>query len=214
MNDLEIKALKAQMNPHFIFNALNSIQQFVLAGQGDQAYDSISKFSKLIRKMLESNVQENINLENEIDLLNKYIDVEALRFENGFEYSIVMEGNFSIRGIFIPHMLIQPFVENAIWHGLAHKENHRKLTILFMKLDEYRLLCIIDDNGVGREYSKKRSLNKGKVRSLAIDFTRERLAILSQVHNRTLGLKIYDKKTSTDESNGTVVEIIIPILKE
>lgn len=210
MSDLEIKAIKAQMNPHFIFNALNSVQQFVLAGDSDRAYDSLSKFSKLIRKMLESNMDEYINLEDEIDLLRKYMEVESLRFSNVFQYEITIERDLPLRNLWIPHMMIQPFIENAIWHGLAPKRVDCLLLIKF-KREGKRIRCTIYDNGVGRG-TYVSPLAQGKKRSLGLEFIRERLALFARSTGTPCGFEITDKKDSAGNSEGTLVEIIIPLI--
>jgi ligand-binding sensor domain-containing protein len=210
MSNLEMKALKAQMNPHFIFNALNSVQQFVLSEKSEQAYDSLSRFSKLIRKMLESNTQENISLENEIDILHKYLEVESLRFEHAFHYSIDLEGNFSSHNLFIPHMLVQPFVENAIWHGLAPKRVDCRLSISFRQ-HEKNIVCSVEDNGIGREAAAKRTL-ASRSRSLGMEFIRERLELFSSLTGVACGFRITDLKDEQGEGRGTLVEIIIPLI--
>ena len=154
VSGLQLRALRAQMNPHFIFNSLNSIQQFVLANDTDNAYKYLSKFSKLVRKLLENTNSENTTLESEIDLLKRYVELESLRFDKAFDYEFNVDTKLELSRLYIPHMTIQPFIENAIWHGLLHKIGDKKIYININYIDEKRVLCIIDDNGVGRGTAK------------------------------------------------------------
>jgi len=211
MLELEIKAIKAQMNPHFIFNSLNSIQQFILANDNDNAYRYLAKFSKLRRKLLETNTGETISLADEIELLNRYLEIESLRFENLFEYNIEEDKSKPNVNVKIPHMLIQPFVENAIWHGLLHKKDNRKLLVKFYYAGEGRLLCEVEDNGVGRNFAERgRELTTKK--SLAIDFIKQRLSLLSKINKMECGVEIIDKKDEQGKPCGTIVKVTIPIL--
>ncbi|MBK7817426.1 MAG: histidine kinase [Sphingobacteriaceae bacterium] len=132
MLELETKVVKAQMNPHFIFNSLNSIQQFILASENENAYRYLTKFSKLVRRLLESTTTEDLTLEDEIDLLNRYIEIEGLRFEDSFNYELHVDPQLKVSAIRIPHMIIQPFVENAIWHGFIAQKSVRVLRSLFI----------------------------------------------------------------------------------
>jgi len=209
MYKLETKAVKAQMNPHFIFNSLNSIMQFVLSKDTDNAYRYLVKFSKLVRKLLESNTSESIKLEEEIDILSRYMEIEALRFEEAFVYGIEVDSKLNLKTIEIPHMLIQPFVENAIWHGLLHKKGDKKVTITFNYLDEKRLNCIVEDNGVGREAKKQNDDTGIEKKSLAIDFIKQHLLLISKTKNIDCGFEITDKP----DSSGTKITITIPVLK-
>jgi len=210
--DLETKAIKAQMNPHFIFNSLNTIQQFILSNDNDNAYNYLSKFAKLVRKLLESNTTKSIILEEELDILKRYMEIEALRFEEVFEHNIEIIGNMNVVEKRIPHMLIQPFVENAIWHGLLPKKGHKKLTIRIVKQSEKILICEVEDNGVGRPDKKESNFHLGKSKSLALDYNNERLNLLGKQLNMNLGVEIIDK-TENNLKTGTLVRITIPILK-
>jgi hypothetical protein len=211
MNELETKAIRTQMNPHFIFNSLNTLQRFILEEDTMRAQLYLTKFSKLLRKMLESSTADAIALSEEIEILNTYIEVEKLRFHNSFEYEIEIKINEPGK-ILIPFMLIQPFVENAIWHGLIPKKGDRFLKISFSDLDNGRILCTVDDNGVGRDY-KGNEQNPLKKKSLAIEFIRQRLELLEKSTGKRCAFKIIDKKNEGQtESIGTTVAIIIPKL--
>jgi hypothetical protein len=207
----EIKTLKTQMNPHFIFNALNTIQQFIMVNENDKAQLYLSKFSRLIRKILESSTSDSINLEDEIRLLNGYIEIEAMRFSNVFEYKISISEQVANMEVHIPHFIIQPFVENAIWHGLLPKKGTKALHVTFDIIDEKTLACTVEDNGIGRTLSAgNRVLNKEQ--SLATEFVQQRLDLLSRNTGKRYGIFIIDKADEHGESEGTKVVINIPIL--
>jgi len=208
--ELEIKAMKAQMNPHFIFNSLNSIQQFVLEKDDDNAYKYLSKFSVLMRKILETNNKESINLEDEIKILEGYLEIESLRFSNAFEWEIFVDITVNTAKINIPHMMIQPFIENAIWHGLLHKKGDKKLVVKFLPLNDKVIKCIIEDNGAGRNAEKKEDITGKK--SLAIDFIKQRLELLGKMNNADCTLQLIDKKDNNGNNSGTIVEITLPVL--
>lgn len=210
--EMETRVIKAQMNPHFIFNSMNSIQQFILADDTANANTYLVKFAKLLRKILESSTEENITLDNELDILNKYIEIESLRFESAFTYQIVVDGKLNVPETRIPHMLIQPFVENAIWHGLLMKESDKNLNISFQYLNENALCCIIDDNGAGRNL-KKADPELIKKKSLGIQFTAQRLDLMRKEWGCNYGIEITDKTSVAGTSEGTRVTITIPILK-
>lgn len=209
--NLEIKAIKAQMNPHFIFNSLNSIQKFILSNDNENAFKYLSVFSKLVRKLLESNSQENITVESETELLNNYLEMESLRFKHSFEYSIEVDKDLTPSNIMIPHMLIQPIVENAVWHGLLHKKGNRLLKIRFSFLDDKRLICTVEDNGIGRMNSKKNEVTDKK--PLALDFIKQRLGLMVKTLGVECGLNIIDSIDVNGENQGTKVEITMPYFK-
>jgi len=206
MYEMEMQVIRAQMNPHFIFNAINSIHHFILEADNENASKYLVKFSRLLRTILESNREEYITLENEIDILMKYIEIEALRFEASFKYEIITDAGMNSAFIKIPQMLIQPFVENAIWHGLLPKKADRALIISFKYINPKLLLCTIDDNGKGR---KEKITNKG---SLAITFIRQRLELLSKQLGGHYEVQIIDKVDENRISTGTTVIVKLPIL--
>jgi hypothetical protein len=211
MNELETKAIKSQMNPHFIFNSLNSIQQFILSEDNENAYRYLSKFSKLVRKLLESATNEDLSLHDEIDLLTRYIEIESLRFEEAFTYEIKADPKLNLRSCRLPHMMVQPFVENAIWHGLLHKKGERKLMISFLYSDEKCISCLVEDNGVGRLAKVPADLNNDK-KSLAIEFIKKRLELINEIKGSGCGFRIIDKEIQLHHETGTIVELKIPIM--
>ncbi|MBA2610989.1 MAG: histidine kinase [Bacteroidetes bacterium] len=212
MLELETKALKVQMNPHFIFNSLNSIQQFILANENDNAYLYLSKFSKLVRKLLESTTSESIVLEEEIDILKRYVEIEALRFEDVFSYEFYIDEKLEVQKTRISHMLIQPFIENAIWHGLLHKTGEKKLKVSFFYIDQKTLNCVVEDNGVGRDFKKGKEIVTLEKKSLAIEFITQRLELISKTRSINCGFEIIDNLSAEGIGSGTTVKIIIPMV--
>ncbi len=208
----ENKVLKAQMNPHFIFNSLNSIQQFILSDDNETARFYLSKFSRLMRRLLESNINDFISLSEEIDLCEKYLEIESLRFNNAFHYTISIKNGLDATRIHIPHSLIQAFLENAIWHGLLPKQGPKELSVLFEKTSERMLICLITDNGIGRVNAEKNKSMPDEKKSLAIGFIRQRLQLYSKIYGNDYGLDIIDKYTPAEESAGTQVVLRIPII--
>ncbi len=210
LNELETKAIRSQMNPHFIFNSLNTLQRFMWEEDITKANDYLIKFSKLLRKLLESSANDTISLMEEIDILSTYIEIEKLRFDNTFEFKISNEIP-NPEKVHIPLMLVQPFVENAIWHGLLAKQGHRLLTIHFSPINERSLLCRVEDNGVGRQNSLKRH-DPFKKKSMALDFTKQRLEMFEKATGIACYFEVKDLMTADGIGCGTRVEIIIPIL--
>lgn len=204
-------ALSAQMNPHFIFNSLNSIQCFILESDMRGAYKYLGKFSKLVRQTLNNSRKEMIPLSEELDTLKLYIDLEAMRFKDSFTYTIEVSEAIRTDDISVPALMIQPFVENAIWHGLLPKEKDRKLRILIMPGDR-TVKCIIEDNGVGRRIAKLPSQRGNNYESMGIAVTRERLEGLNAKYNVSLSLHIIDLYDDNDRPCGTRVELFFPLI--
>jgi two-component sensor histidine kinase len=211
MLELETRALRSQMNPHFVFNSLNTLQRFILQEDFKNSHHYLSKFSLLMRKLLESSSSDAISLADEIVVLNQYIEIEKLRFSNQFEFSVSSTVPLP-EETHIPFMMVQPFAENAIWHGLLHKEGVCFLKVHFTEHDEKRIKCTIEDNGVGikRSEAKKRFVGK---KSMGIELIRQRTALLEKSVGVESTFSITDKSDRgvTGES-GTIVEIIIPKL--
>jgi hypothetical protein len=207
---LKLENLKSQMNPHFIFNALNSIQEYIVLNQRNLASSYLSKFADLIRSYLDHSSKGYISLQEEIECLDIYLQLEKLRFEDKFTYEITSsEGEKNIK---IPTMLIQPYVENALKHGLLHKKENRQLKIDFQWSENEEILhCTIIDNGVGRE--KAAALRKTKHKPFAIKATQNRLELLNFGKERKIGVTIDDLYNSDKEAIGTQVTLLIPILK-
>ena len=206
----ENRVLKAQMDPHFIFNALNSIQQFIIVDDNEKAQLYLSTFAQLIRMQLESNTNEDISLAQEIEILEKYLEIESLRFNNAFDHEIIIDKSIDAASIYIPYFLIQPFVENAIHHGLLPKHGYKELTIIIEKEDEKTLKCTVEDNGIGRKNSDFKEI-PFKTKSLGVNFVQQRLLIMSKIENRHYSVEITDKEDEKGNSLGTYAVITLPI---
>jgi ligand-binding sensor domain-containing protein/two-component sensor histidine kinase len=180
LRELEMKALKAQMNPHFIHNALNSIQSLILNNQSSQASHYISKFAKLLRQVLENADRNLISLDKELYSLQLYVDLEKLRMNMDIDYKEQVDENILASEIKIPPLILQPFVENALWHGLSNKKGNKKITITFIEKDDW-IICEITDNGIGRRKAAEsyKTFPEGHL-SKAVYITRQRLADFNQ----------------------------------
>ncbi|MEE9363629.1 MAG: histidine kinase [Cellulophaga sp.] len=208
----ELKALKSQMNPHFIFNALNSIQEYIITNKKNEASDYLGRFADLIRRYLNHSDSRSISLIEEVESLQMYLDLEALRFEKELSYSISLSKTLDNETIHIPTMMVQPYLENAIRHGLLHKKGKRKLLVSFTKGEEGIVICVIEDNGVGRkrsvELNQKRDKNH---KSFAEKATQERLDLINHGKEQKVGVLITDL-FKQGEPSGTKIILSIPIL--
>lgn len=205
LNASKLTAIQSQMNPHFIFNSLNSIQDLVLKGDIDKSYTFITKFSNLIRRTLNYSDKDFIDFEQEIKLIELYLSLEKLRFKEDFDYSIDAD---SVDDITVPPMLIQPFIENALIHGLLHKEGKKQISIKFELNDV--LKCTIEDNGVGREKAKEIKLRqRADHESFSSQAIKKRFSILSNHFNGELGFK-YEDLYNNGVATGTRVILFIP----
>lgn len=205
--EMELRVNRASMNPHFLFNSLNALHNFILANEIENASTYLVKFSKLIRQTLESNLYDNISLGEEIDLLQRYLDLENLRFEEDVKYNIAIDPMLVRSNIQLPIMMIQPFVENSIWHGLRDKTGEKHISIAISPYSEKCLLCVIEDNGTGRKAKREGNSEKSP---LATSFIIQRLELLNKIHKLDCVLEIIDKP----EGKGTIVRIILPILNK
>jgi sensor histidine kinase YesM len=207
---LEQKALQSMMNPHFIFNSLGSIQTYILQKKSLEAGMYLSQFARLIRQNLNAINAANISLEEEVDRLRNYLDLEMLRMENKFEYHIEMEENLATDEIMIPSMIVQPFVENAIWHGISTLEEKGEITVGFRKLDEKSLKITIMDNGIGMQKSQVFSPKSEKHFHLGMEMTRRRLELLGKKY--AINTSIQCCEVSPGSPNpGTKVVLVVPI---
>lgn len=205
--EASLQSLRLQMNPHFLFNVLNSIQQMILSGDEENATRFLSRFSKLLRRVLVLSDQEEVSLKQEIEVLALYIELEALRFNHSFSYSITCHEAIDVEETRVPSLLYQTLAENAIWHGLLHKEGERKLNIHFEEREE-NLLCLIDDNGIGRAaaaHKDRREEHTGRGLSLV----RNRLQVRNEKNGTQSFLHIIDKKDAQGNALGTRVEVLL-----
>jgi hypothetical protein len=211
LSEAELKALRAQMNPHFIFNAINSVQYFITANDPVSSQKYLSKFARLIRYVVDNSKPSAILLSKELEALSLYLDLESLRFENKFEYYIQVSEEIDMDTVQIPSMLIQPFVENAIWHGLMHKAQSGKLRIEILK-KENGLICIIEDDGIGRKKAEEIRAAKGVDvhKPVGMQITRERLNIINGQNNSSFSIRITDLTDANGIACGTRVELDLP----
>lgn len=207
--DLELMALRAQMNPHFMFNTLSSIQHFVSANNTEEALRYLSKFAKLMRVVLDNSKKKEIIINDEIKAISLYLDLEKLRFKNKFEYQVEVGEGLDPSYDVIPSMLIQPYLENAVLHGINYKEGKGVISIK-MNLEGDTIVCQVEDDGVGRkrsaEFQNKRSKNH---KSQGMNITRDRLSIINKVGGSGLSVTVEDVNPN-EENTGTRVRIYVP----
>lgn len=210
---LEMKALRAQMNPHFIFNCLNSINNFILHDQNHQASKYLTKFSKLIRQILDNTDTPLAPVERIVTFMNLYVELEQMRFgKNRFDFEVYIHPDIDAHETVFPTMMIQPHVENAIWHGLMHKPEHGKISLTFQRENSHLVSCIIEDDGIGRTKSREMTQNLSPSRkSKGTQNVLESIETFNRQYN-TEGAKIiiddlYDEKQAP---RGTRVKIILP----
>lgn len=208
--ELEMKALRSQMNPHFIFNSLNSIQKYIWQNKTEDAAEYLTKFARLIRLVLENSQHGMIPLSDELDALRLYVEMEHRRNNAKFDYSITVSEDITPEEMMIPPLLLQPYVENAIWHGLSEKEERGKLLVHIQKAVD-NIVCNVEDDGVGRAYAAVHSQRKGK-KSMALNISAQRLEWLGKDKGRKASIEIIDK-INNGVAAGTTVTIYIPIIK-
>lgn len=207
----EMKALHAQMNPHFIFNSLNSIREMILSNENKEASHYLGKFAQLIRITLDQSEQSFISLRNTLDYLQRYIEMEKIR-NSHFTYSINIDKALDMDETVLPPMLIQPFIENAIWHGVSGNKKKINVNIDFKK-ENNNLVCIINDDGVGIDYSRKNREEKDYLHnSVGIRNIKNRIALLNEKYNLQSSITITDKKNIPGAAEtGTLVTLHLPL---
>ncbi len=209
--ETEMMALRAQMNPHFLFNCLNSIKFFIINNQPDKASDHLGKFGRLIRLILQNSEESLITLDLELEALQLYVELESLRFENKFQFNLKVSKDVSSEMIEIPPLIIQPFVENAIWHGLMHAQHPGVLNIE-VSIEDEMLICVVEDNGIGRaEAARLRSKSVMKKKSMGLDITKNRLKLMDNNENKANSVHIEDLLDEAGNAKGTRVTLNIPI---
>jgi ligand-binding sensor domain-containing protein len=206
----ETKALRAQMNPHFIFNSLNSINSFVIDQKHEIASDYLIKFSKLIRLILDNSRSEMISIEKELETLKLYVFLEAARFDNKFKCDYKIAADVNTNSIMIPPMLLQPFVENAIWHGLMQKSGEGNILIEIKKQNEEFLSISITDDGIGREKAAEIKSKSATHKSHGLKVTSQRIEMMNKLNSTGARVNIFDLKDGDGKALGTKVELIIP----
>jgi len=212
--ELEMQALRAQMNPHFIFNSLNSINRFILQKNTPQASEYLTKFSRLMRMILQNSQASLISLESELESLELYLNLEVLRFDNHFDYNISVADDLDLSELKVPPLIIQPYVENAIWHGLMHKEEKGQLDIEVLQEDNYLYVKIID-NGIGRRKAVElASKSATKHKSMGLKITADRIAMMRRANSDESVIKINDLVEPDGCAAGTEVIIKIPVIHD
>jgi hypothetical protein len=204
-----LNTIKAQMNPHFIFNALNTIQSFVYADDKEKASAYLGKFSDLIRKVLEGSSRQSVRLDEEIELLRIYLDIEKARYDQALEVSFYVDPLLDTQEFFLPSMLVQPYIENALRHGLLHKKGLKKLTVSFIRQGTEGLEIKIEDNGIGRQESRRINANRVGHKSFATSANERRLELINQLRKNKIILQIIDKEDIAD--SGTIIILTIPL---
>ncbi len=205
--------LRLQMNPHFLFNSLSSIQHLIVSQQTTKAYKYLTVFYNFLRSLLKHAEDNFISLDEELKVLNMYIELESLRFDQSFHFEINVEESLSNDEVLVPSLMVQPFAENAIWHGLLHKDGEKKLKIDFRNNADEFLTCVIEDNGIGR--TRAAAIRDNKISSMlhdskGISIIKERLDLLQQKTGKPAHVEIQDIYDEHKEPTGTKVIITIP----
>ena len=206
MEELKMTALQSQMNPHFLFNSLNSINNFVLKNDVEKASDYITKFSKLIRVILNSSSSPTATLSEELAILQLYVKLEQMRISGGFDYEVEVSDDIPSDQIKVPPLFLQPYIENAIWHGITKKEGH-KLIKLTITREENIIKFIIFDNGIGIDKAKKNEHMSHKRKFFGARATEDRIKILYQGRD----VKVETKDVSKEDKTGTEVIVSFEI---
>jgi tetratricopeptide (TPR) repeat protein len=208
---LEQKLLRLQMNPHFIYNALSNIMHAIEEHHNNIALEYLAKFSKLLRGTLESSREDYILLEEEIKGIENYFELQQLRFEDKFDYAIDIDGDIDLEKAIIPPLLLQPFIENAIEHGISHKETKGMIKVRFL-FSNKMIVCEIEDDGVGRDKAWETKYQKKEHKSLAIDIIRDRIEVINRKLRHRISLNIIDLKSEKNQALGTLVRLNLPYL--
>ena len=212
--EFEMQALRAQMNPHFIFNSLNSINRFILQNNRLQASEYLTKFSKLVRMILQNSQASLISLESELESLELYLNLEAVRFDHHFECKISVPKDLDIEVLKVPPLILQPYVENAIWHGLMHKEEKGQLNIEVSQEDDH-LYFKITDNGIGRKKASELAAKSAtKHKSMGLRITAHRIAMMQHADGEESPVTINDLVNPDGSAAGTEVVIKMPIIEK
>lgn len=213
LNKFRQRALSAQMNPHFIYNSLNSVQSYILKNDREKSSTYLSKFGKLMRRILENSQNPVISLHEEIEALKIYIEMELARFRDSFKFYLTIDKDVEISQINVPPLIIQPYVENAIHHGLRMKKGEKNLWINIFRQED-NICIVIEDDGIGRKESQRiRELSNNRLKSFGTEITDKRLNLFKELYKNDVEIKIVDIEDLDNESKkGTRVEIYIKSL--
>jgi sensor histidine kinase YesM len=207
--EVEMKALRAQINPHFLFNSLNSINNFILRNDTKLASRYLVKFSQLVRNILNNSSATFINLEEELQTIELYMIIEGMRFSNQFSYQIVFSPEIQPGSIRIPSLLLQPYVENAIWHGLLHKDGEKNIVISVKRNDQQYICIEIEDNGVGREKARQLESKTKKHKSFGMALGESRLRLMNLGSTPQSSVEVADLHNVDGEATGTKIIITL-----
>ena len=209
MEELKMTALQSQMNPHFLFNSLNSINNFVLKNEIEKASDYITKFSRLIRVILKSSSSVTIPLAEELEILALYVKLEQMRINGGFEYKVSIDPTLNLEEVKVPPLFLQPYIENSIWHGIMHIEGDKKVELTILKEGSDNMRCEVLDNGIGIDSSRKqghKQINRRKF--FGTQATENRIKLLHRQSNVVVEIK----DISSEDTSGTKVTLVFPII--
>jgi sensor histidine kinase YesM len=206
MIELEAKALRSQMNPHFIFNCMNSIKSLIQKNDQEKSILYLTTFSKLIRTVFQNSDKREISLHDEIETCRLYTQLESMRFNNKFNYQFNIDKTLDLKSVMVPALIVQPFIENAIWHGIMPKEDGGSLIVKVSKTD-HTISCIVDDNGIGREISKQNKFTSKDPmhESKGEHLTQARLDLDNLLNERNAKIEIIDQKDENSKPTGTTV---------
>jgi LytS/YehU family sensor histidine kinase len=214
ITEMEMKALRAQINPHFIFNSLNSIHRFMDANKLEQAGEYLIKFSNLIRMVLENSIHREVELSDDLFTLRLYIEMEQLRMNHNFDYEIKVDPGIDLYHTLVPPLIIQPFVENSIWHGLNNKPEQGHINITISRRNN-ELVYTVEDDGVKPKLAEAVLENNIKKKSLGMSLTKERLDLLNQTYRKsTAGFTIHDIMDDQNRYKGKRVELWVPFISQ
>jgi tetratricopeptide (TPR) repeat protein len=209
--NLEQSRLRAQMNPHFLFNSLNSIKHFIISNDSKNAAHYLNKFSKLVRKILDSSTMKEISLQEELETVELYMSIESIRFDEHIDFKVETAPEINPATVKIPSLVLQPFLENALWHGLSGKNGSKKILLKIFQDKPGYINIVIEDNGIGRaaaaKIKKQKTLNQ---KSLGISNTRERLANFSKMYRKSFELSLEDLYREDGTIKGTSVSLMVP----
>jgi LytS/YehU family sensor histidine kinase len=206
----EQRLFRSQMNPHFIFNSLASVQNFIVKQDDEKASIYLSRFSELVRSILKNSTQEQITLEEELTTIENYLELQKVRFPQKFDYSIEVDEKIDTENIFIPPMLAQPFIENSIEHGIKHKDSKGNIWVR-LKLNDSKILYEVEDDGIGRKKAQEVLRKNDKDhKSMATTITLDRIKVLNKKFKKKIFMDIIDLKNDSNEATGTKVVFEIP----
>ncbi|QLC67011.1 histidine kinase [Flavobacterium sp. LPB0248] len=207
--EIALQSLRREMNPHFIFNSLNSVNQFIAENKELEANKYLTSYSNLMRNMMENSNKDFISLDKEVEQLKKYLDLEHLRFQDKFDFEIVVDESLDTERVFVPNMIMQPHLENAIWHGLRYLDKKGFLSLRF-EYKNGKINVIIEDNGIGLTKSRELKTTNQKIyESRGLNNTKERIDLLNELYKKDISFTVSEKE---EPESGTIVQIVFPLI--